>query len=317
MRARRGELETISVSALDLFASALGAFILLTVLLLPFYLKQPALEQDVAGAAAELDTRTAEFANLQARRAALEDAIAETEQRQAELAGELQGALSALASAERRLQQAQDANAAQPVPEPRRGGRIEIAPLDLVIVLDTTSSMKFELETLTEGLAGLIRILDRLSPSLRVGVVAYRDRGEAYVTRRFALSQYRRGRIGPLLRFVRDLSASGGGDLPEAIDAAMQVAVDMRFRDEAAGHIVVIGDAPARLADARRALNSAASFATRGQAYARTVSTVFPGDDPSARVLMQDLAAAGGGALLPGEGALIETILLAVVRGAA
>ncbi|MBE0437856.1 MAG: hypothetical protein IBX56_18905, partial [Methylomicrobium sp.] len=40
MRRRNREISIFSMSALDLFASALGAFVLLTLILLPYYLKE-------------------------------------------------------------------------------------------------------------------------------------------------------------------------------------------------------------------------------------------------------------------------------------
>src|ERR671918_2297887 len=51
---RRRTMEMFSISALDLFASALGTFILLAILLFPFYLRQPSLDTELAGARAEL-----------------------------------------------------------------------------------------------------------------------------------------------------------------------------------------------------------------------------------------------------------------------
>ena len=50
----RRTLDLLSISALDLFASALGVFVLMAVLLFPFYLKQPSIEADLAGATAQM-----------------------------------------------------------------------------------------------------------------------------------------------------------------------------------------------------------------------------------------------------------------------
>ena len=47
-------LDVLSISALDLFASALGVFVLVAIILFPFYLKRPSLEADLAGAQVEL-----------------------------------------------------------------------------------------------------------------------------------------------------------------------------------------------------------------------------------------------------------------------
>ena len=50
----RQPLDALSISALDLFASALGAFMLLAVSFFPYYLRAPALELAQEGARAEL-----------------------------------------------------------------------------------------------------------------------------------------------------------------------------------------------------------------------------------------------------------------------
>ena len=49
----RRTLDLLSISALDLFASALGVFVLMAVLLFPFYLKQPSIEAELQGAQAQ------------------------------------------------------------------------------------------------------------------------------------------------------------------------------------------------------------------------------------------------------------------------
>ena len=85
-------MEMFSISALDLFASALGTFILLAILLFPFYLRQPSLEAELHGARAEL--------------AASGESLREAE-RTAETHGPAQRAGdAALAEARGRLQQA-------------------------------------------------------------------------------------------------------------------------------------------------------------------------------------------------------------------
>ena len=78
MKKRSREISIFSMSALDLFASALGAFILITVVLLPFF---PNLNMS-AQAQAELAQAQAELAQAQAE---LAQAQAELAQAQAEL----------------------------------------------------------------------------------------------------------------------------------------------------------------------------------------------------------------------------------------
>ena len=52
----RRHMQVLSISALDLFASALGVFVLIAILLFPYYLKQPAQQAAVDGARAELSS---------------------------------------------------------------------------------------------------------------------------------------------------------------------------------------------------------------------------------------------------------------------
>ena len=78
MKKRSRELSIFSMSALDLFASALGAFILITVVLLPFF---PNLNMS-GQAQAELEQAQAELAQAQAE---LAQAQAQSEREKAEL----------------------------------------------------------------------------------------------------------------------------------------------------------------------------------------------------------------------------------------
>ena len=110
--------------------------------------------------------------------------------------------------------------------------------------------MRHELADMQANLIGVINILNRLSSSLRIGVVAYKDRGERYVTRDFPLRPMKGAEVGQILDFVRGLEASGGGDDPEPVDLALKVAIDMPWRADAQGRIV-IGDALARIARPR------------------------------------------------------------------
>jgi hypothetical protein len=83
MRRKRREFSIFNMSALDLFASALGAFILLTVVVLPYYLKTShTLRAQVRECRAELSTS-------QAANAQLEDDLAASQASNAQLKEEL------------------------------------------------------------------------------------------------------------------------------------------------------------------------------------------------------------------------------------
>ena len=199
--------EFLSMSTLDLFASMLGTFVLVTFVLLPYYLRQPSLEQDIAQAEAETSALAAELRLYREKLTGTQNARSEAER--------------ALAAAQQRLASAKALAAAQPAPSDVKKpapsslpSPFAIRDLDLVFVIDTTGSMRQEIADMQANLIGVINILNRLSSSLRIGVVAYKDRGEVYLTRDFPLRPMEGAEVGQILDFVRSLEASGGGDDP-------------------------------------------------------------------------------------------------------
>jgi hypothetical protein len=300
--ARRQPLELLTISALDIFASSLGVFVLISILMFPYYLKQPSLEAEQAGAEAEL-TAAGEALEAHAR------SIAEAEERRA-------AAETALAAARERLEHAESAAAAAPPsrePESRSAG-VAIADLDLVFVLDTTGSMRQEIADLQASLIGIVRVLARLAGSLRVGLVAFKDEGEEYLTRAFPLRPMTGANAAALIDFVDRLSAEGGGDDPEPVDEALRVALAMPWRAEAKGQIIVIGDAPAHAHRVGASLALAQSFRRDGQAP-HSVSAILTGGNLESRAFFERLAAAGGGPLALHQGQMIESVLLSVLGG--
>jgi len=312
-------MEFLSISALDLFASALGIFVLMAILLFPYYLRQPSLETDLAGARAELSAsgesldeaeRTAE---AQALRVALASAaLADARERLQEAESE---AAAAALDLEQSRMEAAESEEVPPAPA-RRETPLAINDLDLVFVMDTTGSMRNELADVQANLLGVIRVLARLAPSLRVGFVAFKDHGDAYVTQSFRLSRMSQDNVVKVIGFVGEMSAAGGGDDPEPVDEALAVATAMDWRADAQGQIVVIGDAPVRPAGRGAALALAERFrrSAPDPALPRSVSSIFTGDGPAARIFFEQLARAGGGDFSAYQGQIIENVLLSVLR---
>jgi F0F1-type ATP synthase membrane subunit b/b' len=305
-------MEMFSISALDLFASALGTFILLAILLFPFYLREPSLETELQGARAEL--------------AASGESLREAERTAESSARRKAQATAALAEARERLQQAQATAAAaaeqlerldiekQPAIERHRTA-LAINDLDLVFVMDTTGSMRNELADVQANLLGVIRVLHRLAPSLRVGFVAFKDRGDAYVTLTFPLSPMTQENVAQVVEFVGRMSAEGGGDDPEPVDEALMVATAMPWRGDAQGRILVIGDAPARPSGRARTLELAQQFkaSSSDPVLPRTVSAIFTGETTGARLFYEQMAGAGGGDFSAYKGQIIEDVLMSVL----
>ena len=302
----RSSFEFLSMSTLDLFASILGTFVLITFVLLPYYLRQPSLERDIAQAEAETSALAAELRLHREKLTATRAARSEAERTLAAAQGRLASA-KALAAAQP-SPKAEKKPAPSPLPTP-----FAIRDLDLVFVIDTTGSMRHELADMQANLIGVINILNRLSSSLRIGVVAYKDRGERYVTRDFPLRPMESAQVGQILDFVRGLEASGGGDDPEPVDLALKVAIDMPWRADAQGRIVVIGDALAR--DRQAALDLATRFrnTTQQPELPRVVSTIYAGDEPFSARFFEQIAAAGGGEYSVNQGQIIESVLLSIL----
>jgi Mg-chelatase subunit ChlD len=125
---------------------------------------------------------------------------------------------------------------AKPAPKPR---------LEVVFVLDTTGSMS----GLIEGAKRKIwSIADELAsaeptPELRVGLIAYRDRGDAYVTRRFELTND----LDAVYEKLQSLAADGGGDGPESVNQALYEAVEQTqwtMQPSVYRAVFLVGDAP-------------------------------------------------------------------------
>jgi hypothetical protein len=307
----RSSFEFLSMSTLDLFASILGTFVLITFVLLPYYLRQPFLEHDIAQAQAETSALAAEMRLYREKLTATRTARSEAE--------------DALAAAQHRLASAKALAAAQPsqtdekkpAPSPLPTP-FAIRDLDLVFVIDTTGSMRHELADMQANLIGVINILNRLSSSLRIGIVAYKDRGEIYLTRDFPLRPMEGAEVRQILDFVRGLEASGGGDDPEPVELALKVAIDMPWRADAQGRIIVIGDALSR--DRQTTLDLARQFKNRTQQaeLPRVVSTIYAGDEPASARFFGQIATAGGGEYSVNQGQIIESVLLSIIpeRGA-
>jgi Mg-chelatase subunit ChlD len=96
-------------------------------------------------------------------------------------------------------------------------------PLDIVFILDTTGSMGEEINRLKATIEIIKLNLTSLSsrPKVRFGMVLYKDIGDEYRTHVIPLT-------GSLPGFQKDLDlveASGGGDTPEDLQAALEAAM--------------------------------------------------------------------------------------------
>jgi Mg-chelatase subunit ChlD len=127
-----------------------------------------------------------------------------------------------------------------PLARPAAAKRVEV-----VFVLDTTGSMGGLISAAKEKIWSIASTLAdaQQAPEIAMGLVAYRDRGDAYVTRVVDLDRDLDSMYVELMQFTAD----GGGDGPEAVNEALAAAIDgMSWSQDPGTYRVVflVGDAP-------------------------------------------------------------------------
>ena len=138
--------------------------------------------------------------------------------------------------------------------EPPTPGTTPTAPaeqahtIEAVFVLDTTGSMSGLIEGAKQKIWSLANEMAQSSTQTRIrfGLIGYRDRGDAYVTRRFDLTEDLDAISGHLFAFTAD----GGGDTPESVNQALHEAVtrmDWSDGENVYRVVFLVGDAPPHL----------------------------------------------------------------------
>lgn len=120
--------------------------------------------------------------------------------------------------------------------------------LDLVFVQDCTGSQGTYISSATKNIESICaHIFEsgklQSQEDLRVGLVAFRDhppQDHTYITKNFGFSSD----ISQVHKHLSGLYASGGGDGPEAVTAALAEALNMEWRQYASKMVVLIADAP-------------------------------------------------------------------------
>jgi len=115
--------------------------------------------------------------------------------------------------------------------------------VEVVFALDTTGSMGGLIEGAKQKIWSIANHIasGQPTPDLRVGLVAYRDRGDAYVTRVYDLSSD----LDSVFEHLQSFQAAGGGDGPEHVNRALYDAVHhMKWSQDAMKMVFLVGDAP-------------------------------------------------------------------------
>ncbi len=184
---------------------------------------------------------------------------------------------------------------AEPIVVQLPGAAAPSQVLDLMFMIDTTGSMGDELSYLQAELGDVI---DRVRADagdgvqLRVSVNFYRDSGDEYVVRSFPFSED----VDAAIEDLNQQLADGGGDWPEAVDAALVDAIDNHAWSESAVARLCffVLDAPPHegeqpLAQVHEAVRGAAAKGVR------VIPLAASGADKPLEFLLRQTAIATGG----------------------
>ena len=122
-----------------------------------------------------------------------------------------------------------------------------LARIDIAFCLDATGSMQGLIDEAKARIREIDAELRNLNPqpSVRFGIVTYRDVGEEYITTLYGLDPD----VGRVAEALGSIKASGGGDDPEHVVAGLRRAVDdLRWDPEASVRFLfLVGDAEPHL----------------------------------------------------------------------
>jgi hypothetical protein len=119
--------------------------------------------------------------------------------------------------------------------EPEKGKKV-----DLVLCLDTTNSMKDDIDTVRKALVPMLERIIREFSSFRIGMVLYRDYYDEYLTRTIPFTSD----FAVFQRNLNNIQVGGGRDIPEAVyEALYEGAVKFPW-DAESRLLILIGDAP-------------------------------------------------------------------------
>ena len=326
MKRRNRELNVFGMSSLDLFASALGAFILISVIIFPYVTDASRTSAPAAPppppqvvAATTPEAPACPVCPSLASMAALEP-----------LSCPVCPMLPAAAEPAECPVQAPVQCPLCPTPEPSPDPPAcpAVAPpamyqfphLDLIIVLDVTSSMGRQVASLKTEVGQLSDLLSQLSPSFGIGMIAFGDRYWEQPLTTFPLRRI----SGPTLNraafrgFVNGLDIMmgvGGGmnlDPQEAFLQALTEATRMPARPEARRRVIVmVTDNPAYPEEVNASIATAANVARLNGHQVSTVyinTTGLP--NPEAEAFLQTVAAAGEGQYVRDVGGSLTVNLL-------
>jgi len=149
--------------------------------------------------------------------------------------------------------------------------------LDVVFIFDATSSMAEFLRQVKTKIASLVMTFKALVPTARIGLVAYRDQKDDFVTKSFPLTH----KTQQLQQFLQGIDPVGGGDREEAVTEGLRVAINkFNWGKHSKKIILVIGDAPPHKDDMQQTKELVEKFKTQMGGMVATLDTSAQGFQP-------------------------------------
>jgi Mg-chelatase subunit ChlD len=170
--------------------------------------------------------------------------------------------------------------------------------VEVVFVIDTTSSMSGLIEGAKQRIWAIANEISkgRPAPRVKMGLVAFKDKGDSYVTKVFDLSE----NLDNTYKDLMTLSAEGGGDGPEHVIAALDdAATKISWSSDPKTFKVVylVGDAPPH--ENYPEAPTLAAVMQRAVRRGLIVNSVQCGTDGETTVAFNRIARSGEGRLLP------------------
>jgi len=183
---------------------------------------------------------------------------------------------------------AQD-KAAAPAPAAQAPEAAAGARIDVVFVLDTTGSMSGLIDGAKQKIWSVANAMATAKPrpTIRIGLVGYRDKGDDYITKLTALTDDLDTVYGDLMKF----KAAGGGDGPESVNQALSEAVtgfEWNQDKNTLRLIYLVGDAPPHM-DYDQDIKYPATCERAAKAGI-IINTIQCGGDSSVTPIWQEIA---------------------------
>jgi Mg-chelatase subunit ChlD len=166
--------------------------------------------------------------------------------------------------------------------------------IEVVFALDTTGSMSGLLDGAKRKIWSIASFIaqGQPKPELRVGLVAYRDKGDAYVTRFYDLTDD----LDTVFEHLRSFEAGGGGDTPEHVSKALYDAVyraSWSKEQSTLKQVYLVGDAPPHTDyadgfDYRKIAKHANDIGIH-------INTIRCGTDPATQLVWNEISTSAGG----------------------